>query len=40
MELWPVTAEIAAIVRPWVSGPTDVGSDAWLISSGQATDAL
>lgn len=36
VDLWPVTAEIAAIVQPWVDEPIDPGSDAWLIGSEQA----
>ncbi|WP_319463950.1 hypothetical protein [Micromonospora sp. RTP1Z1] len=35
---WPVTAEIASIVQPWVDEPIDVASDAWNIGSEQAPD--
>ncbi len=38
MDEWPVTAEIAAIVQPWVDETIDVASGAWNIGSEQAPD--
>ncbi|QRP46457.1 hypothetical protein [Amycolatopsis sp. FDAARGOS 1241] len=35
MNVWPMTAEIAAIVQPWVDEPVDVESGSWFISSAQ-----
>ncbi|MFI7431604.1 hypothetical protein ACIBPB_31955 [Micromonospora sp. NPDC049836] len=35
MDMWPMTAEIAAIVQPWVDEPIVVGSDTWFVSSRQ-----
>ncbi|MEV2238409.1 hypothetical protein [Micromonospora sp. NPDC049891] len=35
---WPVTAEIAAIVQPWIDETIDAASDAWYIGSEQAPD--
>lgn len=36
MEMWPITAEIAEVVQPWVDEPIDCRSGDWLISSEQA----
>ncbi|MFF4893551.1 hypothetical protein [Micromonospora chersina] len=35
VDMWPMTAEIAAIVQPWVDEPIVVGSDTWFVSSGE-----
>ncbi|MEU4672534.1 hypothetical protein AB0F91_32290 [Amycolatopsis sp. NPDC023774] len=35
VDMWRMTAQIAAIVQPWVDEPIDVESDSWFISSEQ-----
>ncbi|MEU7801082.1 hypothetical protein AB0B10_17600 [Micromonospora arborensis] len=37
VDVWPVTAQLAAIVQPWVDEPIDVDPDSWFVSSAQAT---
>ncbi|MEV4390345.1 hypothetical protein AB0J68_32340 [Micromonospora sp. NPDC049580] len=35
VDVWLMTAEIAAIVQPWVDEPIDVESGSWFVSSAQ-----
>lgn len=38
VDMWPVTAQLAAIVQPWIDEPIDVESDSWFISSAEVAD--
>ncbi|MEU7923780.1 hypothetical protein [Micromonospora sp. NPDC049107] len=33
VDAWPMTAQLAAIVQPWVDEPVDVESGCWFVSS-------
>ncbi|MEH0929797.1 hypothetical protein [Micromonospora sp. CPCC 205558] len=35
MDVWPMTAQLAVIVQPWVDEPIDVGSGSWFVRSAQ-----
>ncbi|WP_326564986.1 hypothetical protein VSH64_24375 [Amycolatopsis rhabdoformis] len=35
--VWPITAEIAAVVQPWVDERIDLASASWYVSSVQDT---
>ncbi|MEU5564808.1 hypothetical protein [Micromonospora musae] len=35
VDVWPMTAQLAAIVQPWVDEPIDVDSGSWFVSSAQ-----
>ena len=35
VDVWPMTAQLAAIVQPWVDEPIDVESGSWFVSSAQ-----
>ncbi|CCH17209.1 hypothetical protein [Micromonospora lupini] len=34
---WPMTAQLASIVQPWVDEPIDLTTNSWFVSSAQAT---
>ncbi|MGC4875860.1 hypothetical protein ACLQ26_06225 [Micromonospora sp. DT43] len=35
VDTWSMTAQLAAIVQPWVGEPIDVESGSWFLSSAQ-----
>ncbi|MEU7842740.1 hypothetical protein AB0B39_17475 [Micromonospora sp. NPDC049114] len=35
VDVWHMTAQLAAIVQPWVDEPIDVESGFWFVSSAQ-----
>ncbi|WP_112624118.1 hypothetical protein [Micromonospora saelicesensis] len=37
VNVWPVTAQLAVIVQPWVDEPIDVEADSWFVSSARVT---
>ncbi|MCZ7435308.1 hypothetical protein O7598_02780 [Micromonospora sp. WMMC241] len=36
---WPMTAQLASIVQPWIDEPIDVLSSDWFVSSAQSASA-
>ncbi|WP_433528920.1 hypothetical protein ACQPYA_21645 [Micromonospora sp. CA-263727] len=35
VDVWPMTAQLAVIVQPWVDEPIGVESGSWFVSSAQ-----